>query len=136
MATEDRAGRRLRKHSEFVRAQRGGRRVGTAHFLLLVAPQSRPRRPPRLGIVVTRKLGGAVRRNRIKRLCRECFRLWPDLLPAGVDLVVIARDGADTLRLSEVQAEWQGVRAALKRRAAEALARSGEPDHPADDGSG
>jgi len=122
--------RRLRKHAEFVRAQRTGRRVGTPHFALLVAAQPRPPRAPRLGLVVARKIGGAVHRNRVKRLCRECFRLWPELLPAGVDLIVIARPGADALGLSEVRAEWRAVEVHLKRRAAEALARANDPDHP------
>lgn len=114
--------RRLRAHGEFVRAQRSGRRVGTTHFTLLVALQPPPPRPARLGLVVGRKVGTAVRRNRIKRLCRECFRTWPGLLPEGVDLVVIAREGAHALGLAEVRAEWRGVERLLKKRAAEVLA--------------
>jgi ribonuclease P protein component len=122
--------RRLRRHSEFARAQRGGRRVGTPHFTLLVSAQATPPRAARLGVVVTRKLGTAVRRNRVKRLCRECFRTWPDLLPEGVDLVVIARPGADELGLAEVRAEWRAVATLLKKRAMEALARAPRLDHP------
>jgi ribonuclease P protein component len=118
------AERRLGKHTEFVRAQRIGRRVGTEHFMLLVAPQpdGRADRPSRLGIVATRKMGGAVQRNRVKRLCRECFRRWPDLIPPGVDLVVIARPGAEALGLADVQAEWRRVEAVLKRKAGDVLA--------------
>jgi ribonuclease P protein component len=122
--------RRLRKHADFVRSQRIGRRVGTAHFTLLVAPQIGPAAAPRLGVVVARKVGTAVRRNRVKRLCRECFRLWPDLLPPGVDLIVIARPGAHELKLADVRAEWVRVEPLLKRRAAEALARFLPPHHP------
>ena len=122
--------RRLRRHTEFVVAQRSGRRVGTAHFTLLVAAQPPPPRPARLGLVVGRKLGTAVRRNRVKRLCRECFRNWPNLLPQGVDLIVIARPGAELLVLAEVRAEWHSVEMLLKKRAAEALARAGRPHHP------
>ena len=48
-------------------------------------------------------------RNRVKRVCRECFRTWPDLVPSGVDLVVIARQGAPELDLAQVRAEWLGV---------------------------
>jgi ribonuclease P protein component len=121
--------RRLRKHKEFARAQRSGRRVATPHFTLLVAAQQR-RTGPRLGVVVARAVGTAAQRNRVKRLCRECFRLWPELLPAGVDLVVIARPGADRLALSDVQTEWRAVESLLKRRAAEALARADEVGHP------
>jgi ribonuclease P protein component len=135
--------RRLRKHADFARAQRVGRRVSTDHFTLLVAaqphtpargispePRSAPLGPARLGIVVTRKIGGAVRRNRVKRLCRECFRTWPDLLPCGADLIVIARPGADTLELADVRREWLGVSRLLRKRAAEALAQARAPHHP------
>jgi ribonuclease P protein component len=117
--------RRLRRHGEFVRAQKTGRRVGTAHFTLLVAAQPPPPRPPRLGLVVSRGVGNAVHRNRVKRLCRECFRLLPELLPHGVDLVVIARSGAPELGLAEVRAEWRGAQRLLMKRAAEALAPAG-----------
>ena len=127
--------RRLRRHSEFARAQRAGRRVGTTHFTLLVAAQPPPPRAARLGVVVGRRVGTAVRRNRVKRLCRECFRNWPDLLPRGVDLVVIAHPGAQKLVLADVQAEWQTVEILLKKRAAEALARAGYSHHPGTGGA-
>jgi ribonuclease P protein component len=126
------ADRRLRKHAEFARAQsdRGTRRVGTAHFTLLLAAQRQPG-PSRLGLVVGRRIGGAVQRNRVKRLCRECFRTHPDLLPVGVDLIVIARPGAPELDLERVRSEWLGVERLLQKRAAEALARASGPHHPA-----
>jgi ribonuclease P protein component len=127
--------RRLRRHAEFARAQRSGRRVGTPHFTLLVAAQPPPPRAARLGVVVGRRVGTAVRRNRVKRLCRECFRNWPDLLPSGVDLVVIAHPGAQKLVLADVQAEWQTVEILLKKRAVEALARAGYSHHPGTGGA-
>ena len=123
--------RRLRKHAEFVRAQsdKGTCRVGTPHFTLLLAAQRLPG-PSRLGLVVGRRIGGAVQRNRVKRLCRECFRTHPDLLPVGVDLIVIARPGAQELDLERVRSEWLAVGRLLRKRAAEALARASHPHHP------
>jgi ribonuclease P protein component len=113
--------RRLRARREFLAAQQSGRRVHTAHFVLVVAPGPVPSAPSRLGVTVTKKVGVAVRRNRVKRLVREAFRLCPDLFPVGIDLVVIAKEGAPELGLADVQAEWSGVRPLLQRRAREVL---------------
>lgn len=110
--------------------QSNGARVGSRHFVLLVCarPPARgvhdpARAPSRLGIVATRKVGGATTRNRIKRLCRECFRLWPGFVPDGIDLVVIARMDAGALTLREVRDEWSRARPALLKRCETALAR-------------
>jgi ribonuclease P protein component len=102
-----------------------GERASSAHFVLLVAaaPASQRQGPSRLGIVVTRKIGNAVQRNRIKRVCREAFRTWPDLVPDGIDLVVIARQGADELGLSGVRKEWERARPSLLKRCASVLAQ-------------
>jgi ribonuclease P protein component len=122
--------RRLRKRRDFLRIQSQSRRVVTPHFVLLIAHQPlRHGAPARLGLVVTRKVGNAVVRNRIKRLCRECFRRWVDLLPVGVDLVVIARAGAGALGLAAVQAEWARVGPQLRRSSQEALAQGGSRTH-------
>jgi ribonuclease P protein component len=96
--------------------------VVTRHFVLLVAPQPASE-GPRIGLIVSRKVGGAVVRNRIKRLCRECFRLSPGFLPDGIDLVIVARAGADSMKLQEVRDEWGAAAVALRRRSSEALAQ-------------
>ncbi len=115
--------RRVRRRSDFLRIQQDSRRVTCAHFVLLLGAQTGAPGPSRLGLVVTKKVGNAVARNRIKRLCRECFRAWKDLLPAGVDLVVIAKNGADSMSLASVRAEWAGVAGHIRKRAAETVAR-------------
>jgi ribonuclease P protein component len=76
----------------------------------------------RLGIVVTKKIGSSPQRNRIKRVCRECFRTWSDFVPDGIDLVVIARNGAAELGLGEVRSEWERARPSLLKRCAAVLA--------------
>jgi len=97
-----------------------GQRASTAHYVLLVAPREAPGRS-RLGVVVTKKIGNAVARNRVKRVVRECFRLWPDLVPDDIDLVVIAKEGAPELGLAAVRAEWTRARPALLKRCESAL---------------
>ena len=112
--------RRIKRRADFLHVQAVGQRASSAHFVLLVA--ARPELGcARLGIVVTKKIGNAVHRNRIKRLCRECFRLWPDFVPDGIDLVVIARSGAAELGLEEVRVEWARARPSLLKRCAAVL---------------
>lgn len=77
------------RRADFARVTQCGRRVSTRYFLVFVERRD-DQVPARLGITVTRKVGNAVRRNRIKRLVREWFRLRSSVL-GSVDLVVIAR---------------------------------------------
>lgn len=85
-------------------------------MLLVAAREPTSGAPSRLGVVATRKVGHAAQRNRIKRLCRECFRTWPGFVPDGIDLVVIARAGAHELSLDEVRREWSRARPTLLKR--------------------
>lgn len=123
--------RRIRRRADFLRVQAIGERATSRHFVILVAaredgPEVHSRAlPSRLGIVATKKVGDATMRNRIKRVCRECFRLWPGFVPDGIDLVVIARSGADELPLATVREEWAAARAVVLKRCAKVLAASG-----------
>ena len=73
--------------------QDGGRKLHTDNFLVFVSPQLEPG-PTRVGVTASRKVGGAVRRNRVKRLVREAFRRHRLLFPAGLDVVFIAKKNA------------------------------------------
>lgn len=116
----------LKRRSEFLRV-RGGARTSCASFVL----ETRPRDgdaggAPRFGFTVTKQLGGAVVRNRIRRRLREALRLVsPSHARLGHDYVLIARAAARERVFSDLQADFVAAFAALERpqRSAE---RSGE----------
>jgi ribonuclease P protein component len=75
---------------------RSGRSHAGRELVLYVFPRGDDE-PPRLGLSVSRKVGGAVERNRVKRLLREAFAAESSRLPTGADAVIIARPGAREL---------------------------------------
>jgi len=83
--------RRLSRSGEFERVYREGRSHATRHLVVYAFPRGDNEQPPRLGVSVGRKLGGAVERNRVKRLLREAFWATADELEPGHDFVVVAR---------------------------------------------
>jgi ribonuclease P protein component len=75
---------------------RQGRSVSNRHLVLYSFPNESADRP-RLGLSVSRKVGGAVERNRVKRLLREAFDGVQAELSGGHDIVVVARPDAREL---------------------------------------
>ena len=84
---------RLRKRVDYLAVQTGGSKLHGRHVLAIVRKQPAVSLHGRLGLTVTKKVGNAVVRNRIKRLLREWLRLhgW---VPPGWDMVLVAKDSA------------------------------------------
>jgi ribonuclease P protein component len=101
--------RRLSRSAEFDRVYREGRSHAGRHLVLYSFPREGDGEPPRLGLSVGRKVGGAVERNKVKRLLREAFWQSEERLPSDHDFVVVARseaaDFADREGLAGVKAE-------------------------------
>jgi ribonuclease P protein component len=94
---------RVLKRSDFLRRSKSDRKLASPHFLVIVKPNSLNR--TRLGLTVGKKAGGAVQRNRIKRLLREFFRRSKDNLPASRDIIIVALKGSDPLTYHQVLKE-------------------------------
>ncbi|MDX6647223.1 MAG: ribonuclease protein component [Miltoncostaeaceae bacterium] len=86
---------RITRSGDFDAVYRRGRSAANRHLVLyaFARPAAPPDEPPRLGLSVSRKVGGAVERNRVKRVLREQFCQLAPRLPRSIDFVVIARPG-------------------------------------------
>lgn len=106
---------RVRRRAEYRAIQRNGRKVHTPHFVIMLLPRSDC--ATRLGITVTKRVSGAVGRNRVKRVTREVFRRNRELFPQGCDLVFVARRGAAELGYASVLEEVRKASPALAKAA-------------------
>jgi ribonuclease P protein component len=109
---------RLRRRREFLRAAKSGLHHGARAFKLQAAArEASDEGPPRFGFTVTKKIAGAVGRNRIRRRLKEALRLSgaAGALP-GYDYVFIARPGALTMPFSELAAQIAEAMTKLRPR--------------------
>ena len=101
---------RLHRSAEFIRLQRSGARFQSPHFVLYAGILEIEPERSRLGVTVSRRIGNAVIRNRVKRRVREIFRgRIRDALAPGTSLVVIARQGAGSLATDSITDELVGA---------------------------
>jgi ribonuclease P protein component len=122
---------RLSRSADFERVYRQGRSVGNRFLVLYAFPRASAGvgadgspDGPRLGLSVSRKVGGAVERNRVKRLLREAFAVEAERLPMDHDVVVVARPEARDLAERE---GLDGLQRELGELVGRALAEGSRP---------
>ena len=98
---------RIRKKKDFLNIYEQGIRLHSKHFTL-IACQGKGE-ASRLGVTVSKKVGNAVQRNRVKRLLREFFRLNKSRLSSSRDIVIIAKKEAYTLAYKDVCRELESL---------------------------
>lgn len=102
---------RILKRDDFLRIGQKGRRLRTKYFTVLYIENDIGNK--RCGLTVSKKIGNAVIRNRVKRRLREFFRLNRDNLKSSTDYIFIARKGSSQIKYSELSDE---LLFAFKRR--------------------
>ena len=96
---------RIRKRQDYQRIYDQGVRRHSRRFTIILCPN--PTGVRRMGMTVSKKVGNAVQRNRVKRLLREFFRLNKSRLPDSQDIVIIAKKGILPLTYHDVYAELE-----------------------------
>ena len=114
---------RLSRSADFERVYRQGRSHANRWIVLYAFPRANEGEP-RLGLSVSRKVGGAVERNRVKRLLREAFTSRAGGLADGQDVVLVARP--DLKELADREGA-DGVARALDELVEKAGLASGAP---------
>lgn len=98
---------RIRRKKEYDTVYRRGIRRHSPHFTVITIRCTSD--TSRLGLTVSRKVGNAVRRNRIKRLLREFFRLNRSRFPVPLDMVIIPKRNLPPLTLADVARELEDL---------------------------
>ncbi|MCD6353382.1 MAG: ribonuclease P protein component [Proteobacteria bacterium] len=97
---------RVTKKTEFQIIFKNGARYITRNFIVIIYQNNQGLQ--RLGVSVSKKVGGAVKRNRVKRLLREFFRLNKGQLPEASDILFIAKPGSSQINYSTLSEEMLG----------------------------
>jgi ribonuclease P protein component len=107
---------RIRRRPEFQQVYERGTRVHGAFFTVFMLPTQAASGAGRLGIAATKKLGGAVSRNRAKRLIREVFRRTK--IAPGFDVVVVPKREMLDASQTALEAEYRSIIERSRRRSA------------------
>lgn len=91
---------RIRKRTDYQRIQRIGKKIISEHLIFFVAKNDLYF--SRIGLIVSKKVGNAVNRNRVKRILREIFRQHKEFFSQGIDVLVFVRPSAKALRYAEM----------------------------------
>jgi len=105
---------RIRKRNDFERVFREGRRLTAGPIFARWVPNELGF--TRMGVAVRTTLGNAPRRNRIKRLLREAYRLNKHQVPPGVDIIFLPSHGWENPTLAELEDAMREIARALRRR--------------------
>ena len=90
---------RILKRQEYVQLSKCGNKIQNADFVAVFSSGKKKR--TRFGVTVTKRIGNAATRNRIKRFSRECFRLNRDFITGCWDINIIAKEKAVDLSTKE-----------------------------------
>ena len=98
--------RRLTRTAEFDHVRKKGTATRGGLITLAVAEAPGSKEQPRLGIITSRKVGGAVARNRARRRVREIFRKHQHQLKSGIWIVIIISARAGRATYAQLEDEW------------------------------
>lgn len=102
------AHQRLRSQSDFQQVRSRGIRIHCGFFIVqYLQHENACQQPPRLGVIASRRVGNAVKRNYGKRLIRNLFRQHQDHIPAGIDLVIVLRSNFDSVPYADLESRFQ-----------------------------
>ena len=104
---------RILKRHEFMALAKSGRRIQNENFIAVFSPGRHNR--SRLGITVTKKVGQAVKRNRIKRLVREFFRLNRQFISGAWDINIIAKNQSADITSEQAYRSLQNIFTRISR---------------------
>lgn len=99
---------RLKRREDFRKVFRIGRSTANREFVVYVFSR-RERGPVRFGISVSKKVGNAVVRNRIKRSVKEICRHWAVDMPSNIDIVMIVRKPVAAMDFRQMQSSLRHV---------------------------